>query len=207
MESKIYFGKTKKTEEDYLKEYPVEIGLLVNGTTIRKTCELTGTSQQTVYKLKKMFAQGCGEKARNPKGNTKGNGAGREKKPIAQYTKDGKLVKVWESQYAVGVAFDCVGRSGWFGMCADGKMVSYKGYVWRHVTSKRVPKQIKVDIQKHQFLKARKVSQYTMSGKFVKTYDSISQACKENEGFNTGGISSCLRGISKQYGGYMWKDA
>lgn len=47
----------------------------------------------------------------------------------------------------------------------------------------------------------RKVAQYTLSGKFLRTFDSISQACAEL------GLNSIQQAISKQYycGNYQWR--
>ena len=198
------FGK-KKTQEDYLNEYSVEIGMLYNGVPIRTVSKITGTSHSVVAKLKQMFCKGVGNIVRNP------NQSGKCGKKVAQYTKEGKLVKVWRSHYEAAKHLDFFNQSGFIQFCIDGKIPSFGGYIWRNVVGDTAPKKIKVSTIPNNFhykvKHPRKVSQYTMSGELVKTYDSINKACLENDGWNSGGISSCLKGISKQYKGYMWKDA
>lgn len=56
----------------------------------------------------------------------------------------------------------------------------------------------------NKILKSKTVLQYNLNGKFIKKYDSATQAAKDN-GFNQGAISSVCRGeIYKAYG-YIWK--
>lgn len=200
MEARTHFGKQKKTQEDYLNDYSVEIGMLYNGTPIRTVTKVTGTSHAVVAKLKQMFCKNVGNIVRNP------NQSGKRGKKVAQYTKDGKLVKVWRSHYEAAKELNFPNQSGFIQFCIDGKMKTHKGYMWRHVEDiNNVPKTIQpADIQ-YGIRQSRKVSQYTLSGKLMKTYNSINQACKENPQFNSGGISSNLKGISKTHKGYIWK--
>lgn len=48
------------------------------------------------------------------------------------------------------------------------------------------------------------VIQYTVKGKRVKKYDSITQA-SNNTGVNTGSISKVTRGLCKTAGGFRWE--
>lgn len=47
------------------------------------------------------------------------------------------------------------------------------------------------------------VSQYTLQGKFIKTYPSIKEACKA-VGISKSCICSCCRGKAKSAGGFIW---
>ena len=50
----------------------------------------------------------------------------------------------------------------------------------------------------------RRVDQYTLSGKFIRTYESASSAAKAL-GLQSTNICSCCRGYLKSSGGYRWK--
>lgn len=52
--------------------------------------------------------------------------------------------------------------------------------------------------------RSKRVSMYLKSGKFVKSFDSLTEASKYAE-TNVGNISSALNGIRKTAGGYVWK--
>jgi hypothetical protein len=57
-----------------------------------------------------------------------------------------------------------------------------------------------------QLCRARKVSQYTLDGAFVKTYQSQAEAEREM-GLNRSNISGCCRNKIKSCNGYVWKYA
>ena len=48
------------------------------------------------------------------------------------------------------------------------------------------------------------IAQYSLDGKFIRTYPAVSVAAREN-GISRSGISNCLTGISKTSKGYIWK--
>jgi len=48
-----------------------------------------------------------------------------------------------------------------------------------------------------------KVSQYTLEGEYMNTFDSITIACKETNSIHSG-ISMCSRGFYKHSNGYKW---
>lgn len=52
--------------------------------------------------------------------------------------------------------------------------------------------------------KPRKIEQYTMDGKYIKTFSTINSAAKSLYG-NAPCIRACLRGDSKSSYGYKWK--
>jgi hypothetical protein len=51
-------------------------------------------------------------------------------------------------------------------------------------------------------LKSKKVSQYTLDNKFIKTYNSVPEAKKITKVNN---VLAAVKGIQKQAGGYIWK--
>ena len=56
----------------------------------------------------------------------------------------------------------------------------------------------------NRILKSKAVLQYNLNGKFIKEYNSVTQAAKDN-GFNQGAISNVCRGERYKAYGYIWK--
>ena len=52
--------------------------------------------------------------------------------------------------------------------------------------------------------KPKRIAQYTIDGKFVKEWNSLTEA-HENLGIGFSTLSSCLHGKYSQAGGYVWK--
>lgn len=56
--------------------------------------------------------------------------ASKRKRPVAQYTKDGELIRTWDS------ARDVQNETGFFesniNKCCNGKINTYKGFVWEY---------------------------------------------------------------------------
>ena len=53
---------------------------------------------------------------------------------------------------------------------------------------------------------AKKVSQYSANGEFIRTYESA-HAAQRNTGIKNGNISKCCNGKAKSAGGYIWRYA
>lgn len=49
----------------------------------------------------------------------------------------------------------------------------------------------------------KKLYQYDLNGKLMKVHNSLAGACKEF-GYDMGKICECLKGVRKQYKGFMW---
>lgn len=191
---RAYFGFTKKTEEDYLREYPYEIELLRQGMPINKVTEKCEASRPTIVKLKTMFAKDCGCKCKQPKGNkTKGQ-------KVAQYGKDGNLIKVWDSSYIAAKTLGFLECSGFIKKCCNGQFPLYHGYQWRLV-NKRVAKKIEPYIPKRQ---AVRVAMYDLSMKHIATFESVRVAAKCINGTSTC-IFDCINGLQKTHKNHIWK--
>ena len=52
--------------------------------------------------------------------------------------------------------------------------------------------------------KARKVNQYTLEGKFIKTYRSINEAARQTKS-KQGNICRVCQGKHKQHNNFIWK--
>lgn len=80
------------------------------------------------------------------------------------------------------------------------KVGSCSGYVWRYSESSgEVPGKVDVTSKK------KAIDQFTLEGKFIKRYESVTSAMSENDCSNV--ISACCRGEKPQALGYIWKFA
>jgi hypothetical protein len=126
----------------------------------------------------------------------------KEGKPVAQYSLDGKLVKVWQSAHEAE-------RSGYhaghISDCCRGVINTHLNYLWRYVNSKQAPKQIKPYVRKR-FTNRRdlsqKVAQYDLDGNLIKVWPSRREASRN--GFDHSSIGYHLKN-GKPYKGYIWK--
>ena len=53
--------------------------------------------------------------------------------------------------------------------------------------------------------RTKKVNQYTLDGKYIKTFSSMSDANFEMSGNKTGPIFNAIKGLSPSMYGYVWK--
>jgi predicted DNA-binding protein YlxM (UPF0122 family) len=82
--------------------------------------------------------------------------------------------------------------------CCSGKSKSGGGYLW--VYSETNPNEIK----KYRNKLFRKVLQFSIDGRFIDEYESISKASKKS-GARCNCITSCCKGKFKTAGGFIWK--
>lgn len=87
---------------------------------------------------------------------------------------------------------------------------SQKGYK-NHMYGKHLSQETKDKISKGNLInpssgcfKSQKISQYTIQGEYIKTWDSMGQIYREL-GIKHCCISDCCRGKQKTSGGYIWK--
>ena len=114
---------------------------------------------------------------------------------VNQYDIDGHFIKHWKSasEAARGVNVDrtrITHAAKWGGIA--------RGYQWRY--SYNNEKTISPYRRKTQ----KSVYQYSISGKLIKEYNSVLQACKET-GLKKDNIGHCLNGKNKTAGGYLWE--
>lgn len=116
-------------------------------------------------------------------------------KKVSQYTKEGKLVKIYDS---VIQASDETGISHYtISRCALLKVKFASGFVWRYEGdiyegdyTKRVLKVV--------------VRQYEKNGNFIKEFESASAAASSLN-LDSTVIFSCINGKIKTAGGYVWR--
>lgn len=120
------------------------------------------------------------------------------RKPIIQYELNGNIISEFISARQVeeklGYSYKMISS-----VC-KGKNISYKGYIWRFKQDSfnKYPIFPKIDVSK------KEVSQFTMDGKFVKTYKTITEASNITK-ITLSNISMCLRNQRQSAGGFKWK--
>lgn len=77
----------------------------------------------------------------------------------------------------------------------NGKTQSAYGYLWSYVKKDIMEKKIR----------HRKVNQYSLDGKYIKTYNTLTEAAKENDINNISSITNVCTGKRKTAKGYIWR--
>lgn len=126
----------------------------------------------------------------------------KEGKPVAQYTLNGCLVKVWRTAREAA-------RAGYhashIGECCLGKLKTHQGYMWRFANGEETPKRIGPYVKRNFNNRtdlSRPISQYDLNGKFIKKWPSMREASRH--GFDKASIAYHLAN-GKPYKGYIWK--
>ena len=118
---------------------------------------------------------------------------------INQYSLEGQFIKTWESMANVenktGIPNSKVA------MACMGKRLSTGGYQWRYY--KGNTDNISIVEQYTNRGESKRVNQYTKSGDFIRTYNSLSDAAK-HIGVCRPAISNALSGKNKTSGGFKW---
>lgn len=119
---------------------------------------------------------------------------------ISQYTIDGKLVKTYESVYAAAAAMNC-SESNIMNIVSK-RQYTAQGYVWAYadtpISDIYFPGK---DFRPRQPKKA--VSQYSLTGDFIKTHASILEAAKAVQSTEDS-ITNALHHRSASAKGYVW---
>lgn len=121
---------------------------------------------------------------------------------ICQYSKDGKLLKVWdgarEASESVGV-----GVSSIRACCRKGNK-TIAGYIWRYETDVLTDEDI-IWCNEWKNPKLHKaVDQYTKSGEFITTYESRTEA-ELKTGADKSAIGRCCDDKQRTSMGYIWR--
>ena len=116
-----------------------------------------------------------------------------QKRKISQYDLQGNFIRYFDSIKEASLnGFN----EGNIQDCCVGRLKSSKGFIWRY--SEDSPP------EKYKSKTIKSVLQFTLSGEFIKEWDSISIASKELKiGGNS--IVTCCKGKYKSAGGYIWK--
>lgn len=121
---------------------------------------------------------------------------------IDQYDFNGNLICTYENIKELYNKFGYTGKintfqNGIIGCCQGNSKNAY-GYVWRYHGDDFNKHQTKYDTPE------KKVLQFTKSGEFVNTYNSVKEAAKAVNK-TSGAISMCCHGKTKSCAKYIWK--
>ena len=116
------------------------------------------------------------------------------RRQIKQFSVDGELLNVFESMLYIEKTYGYLTSS----ICqvCNGNKISAYGYIWRYIEDD-------FDLYSTELLNQEKpVNQYSINGKYLHTYDSISEARKET---NIVKISDVCNKKRDSAGGYIWR--
>lgn len=121
---------------------------------------------------------------------------------VNQYNEEGKFIKKWICSSEIEKELK-LSASEILRCCIGNRNCrSAYGYIWRYFKDIGNTK----DIEYQSIRGRRKVNQYTLNGKFIKTWKSLTEASKllgvGNRGSN---IINVCRGRQKTTGGFIWK--
>lgn len=114
-----------------------------------------------------------------------------QSKIICQYDLDGNLLCKYNSQLEAAASVG-MGRSSAISKCCIHKKGSAAGFIWRFEGDEFSCKNIQ----------RKKISQYTKTGHFIKTYNSVKEA-SESLNIKNSSISECCKGKRNSAGGFV----
>lgn len=117
-------------------------------------------------------------------------------KKVSQYDEQGRLIKTYPSLLAAEKELGL--NRNTISLAANGALRYCFGYVWKFGERKKIPPVGHLDLVN------KRITQYTLRGKFVKEYPSVKQAGIQT-GFDENGIRSCAKGRRGDYKGYKWE--
>lgn len=116
---------------------------------------------------------------------------------LYQYTKEGKLLKVWQS--ATKAAISINGDKTGIQHCCKGKLKTYKGYIWTYT-----PFSEQELLRRNTDENKQRVGQYTEDDVLLNIYSSFSEAGRAVH-CTGGAINMCCDGQRHLIKGYKWK--
>ena len=126
------------------------------------------------------------------------------RRPVIQLDLEGRFIKEYSSIQEAAKSFGILGHSISQVAAHNSVHKTAGGYNWVYKEEYDPNKDYKVVI--NQFtVNCKRVGQYTLDGKLIKTFNSIQQACKET-GFPGGSyIGEVCNGKRRMYKNYLWK--
>jgi len=121
-------------------------------------------------------------------------------KKVACYDLNGNLIQTYDS--CRDASYDLFGKEcRGIDAVTRGEYQTYGGYQWK--TFKDVPKP-NIAPYKRTSHKIKKIAKYSIDGKLIKMYDSMTVAAKENDA-STSKITLVCQNKRKTHKGYIWK--
>lgn len=130
------------------------------------------------------------------------NETGREDARISvtQYSISGKFIRIWESTNSItkelGYENTAIIR------CCKGDQKTSYGFIWRYTGEELTEEYIEWCNSSD---RKRAVIQYSLDGKFIRIYDSVTDACNAIGTDSTTSISVCCRGKRNKAFGFIWR--
>ena len=128
-----------------------------------------------------------------------------EPKRVSQYDLNMNLIKIYESVYQCSKDLNI--GIGDISMVCNYRRKTSHNYIFRF-TDEYTKEQYNIDLNTNfnydKNKTKKKVVQYSLDGKFIKEYDSISQTAKENN-YSRSAIRACCNQESSNSYGYIWK--
>jgi len=132
-----------------------------------------------------------------------------QKNPIKQYSLSGEFIKEWTSASDVEVELDISAST--ILKCCRGKEKSFKKYLWRYSDPLKwfPPSYTETNYHSEAYknghkVKMKPVLQYSITGDYIKEWNSMAEVKKELN-FHTSAIIKSCKGEYKQAYGYVWK--
>lgn len=123
-------------------------------------------------------------------------------KKVIQYTIDGEFINSFMSASEAGRQLNMNRAS--ISRCAIGGQLTYNNFIWQYENDDNVEEVVELIRNKSKSGKNKKtISQYTLDGKFIKTYESASAAGRAFGKAHTGIANAARRGATAY--GYRWK--
>lgn len=124
-------------------------------------------------------------------------------KCVSQYTLDGVFVKTHPNAAAAAKAISVSRTSMCFAL--NGKLKSSGGFLWRYFACDKLDEsECAAKPAKPRKLTGKPVSQYTLSGKLVKTYDNVRLAAKDSY-ISVSAIYYSANRLRASSCGYIWR--
>ncbi len=123
----------------------------------------------------------------------------RKKRPfksVSKYNTDGHIIKTYIS--IVSAAKETGANASYISQVANGNISHYGGFLWKFGNRKKI-KAVKFPYQH-----VKRIGQYTIEGRLIRTFFSISEA-ERATGFDNIGIRDVSRKRRVSYKGFVWK--
>lgn len=123
-------------------------------------------------------------------------------RPTNQYTLDGEYIRTFKSATDAVIEIDgnLKNGTGGIGCAITGRRKTWRNYQWRYDTENNRKKIPPIRTTPHK----RAVCQYSMDGKYIRTFESAAEAGR-SVGGNGQNITKCLRGKIMSVYGYQWR--
>ena len=130
----------------------------------------------------------------------------RIRKPVTSYFYDGSIDKIFDSVTEAGLYYNA--DPSHILQCCNGKAQSAANRIWRYKNNPFDIYPITINKQQLENGQCRKIDKYSLDGNFLKSYNSISEAIKDDPLVKScTPISYCCDGKYNQAYGYVWRNS